>query len=262
MLLSSLILFSTSLAFGKATLGIWPVRINLTPDQKIGEVIIRNKDKKEIKAQVYAKTWDMDKNGKFVETDTGDFVFFPRLLTIPGESKKTLRVGYNGDFPAVEKPYRLYIQELPEIKSFKKQTVKMDTSFNFLLKLSIPIFVRPSNSPEPVQIKIMGVKPSESSLKINLYNAGIRNFLIKKINVQLMDKNGSGINEYDNDYVQRVLPKRSAFLQIPFSSKQCSKAAKLLFKAFLYSSDTPITQTVDLNPGCTMTTSSIPITAE
>ncbi|MDM8517871.1 fimbria/pilus periplasmic chaperone [Desulfobacterales bacterium HSG16] len=268
-----MIMFKTALLFflislsalpvqAKATLGIWPVRVNLTPDQKISAVTIRNKGENEVKVQVYAKTWDMDENGKFIETDTGDFVFFPRLLTIPGGDKKIIRAGYNGDFPVVEKPYRLYIQELPKIKSPEQQAVKMDTSFNFLLKLSVPVFVRPSDKPEPVQAEIIGVEPAENGLKVHLHNTGIRNFLLKKIDAQLMDRNGLALNKFSNDYVQRVLPKRSVFLQIPLSNSQCDKAEKLFISLFLYNSDTPIVQTMDLNPGCTMKTGDTPIKTE
>ncbi len=258
-----LILFFVSPAWGKATLGIWPVRVSLTPDQKISEVILRNNGKNEVKVQVYAKTWDMDENGKFIETDTGDFVFFPRLLTIPGGEEKTLRVGYNGDFPAVEKPYRLYIQELPEIQTQEqKEKEKMEAYFNFLLKLSVPVFVMPSNAPEPVKAEIAGVEPGENGLKVSFRNAGIRNFLLKKIEARLMDKNGTAIDEFKDDYVQRVLPMRSVFLRIPFNSSQCGKAGKLFLRFFLEGSDKAISQTLNLNPGCTFSGNSVPMTAE
>ncbi|MEZ4526450.1 MAG: fimbria/pilus periplasmic chaperone [Desulfobacterales bacterium] len=258
-----LILFSASPVWGKATLGIWPVRVNLTPDQKIAEVILRNRGENEVKTQVYAKTWDMDEHGEFIETDTGDFVFFPRLLTIPGGEEKTLRVGYNGDFPRVEKSYRLYIQELPEIQTPKqKETKKMEASFDFLLKLSVPVFVMPSNAPEPVKAEIAGVEPAETGLKVSFRNAGIRNFLLKKIEARLMDKNGTVIDEFKDDYIQRVLPMRSVFLRIPLKSSQCGKAAKLFLRLFLDDSDKPLSQTLDLNPDCTFSGSSVPMSAE
>ncbi len=258
-----LIFFFASPAWGKATLGIWPVRINLTPDQKIGEVILRNRGENEVKVQVYAKTWDMDENGKFIETDTGDFVFFPRLLSILGGEEKKLRVGYNGDFPPEEKPYRLYIQELPEIQTQKeKETKKMGAAFDFLLKLSVPVFVRPSNAPEPLKAEILEVEPAEKELKIKIRNSGIRNFLMKKIEVRWENIKGSAVNEFKEDYVQRVLPNRSVFLRLPFDTGQCGKAGKLFLKLFLDDSDKSLRQTLDLNPGCTLSDGSVPMIAE
>ena len=258
-----LIFLTTSPAWGKATLGIWPVRVHLTPDQKIGEVTIRNRGENEVKAQVYAKTWDMNEAGEYIETDTGDFVFFPRLLTIPGGDEKVLRVGYNGDFPPVEKPYRLYIQELPDIQKPKQKSAeKMDTFFNFLLKLSVPIFVKPSNSPEPVQAEIVGIEPSESGLKVKLRNAGTQNFLLQKIDAQLKDRSGAAIDEYKDDYPQRVLPRRTVFLEIPIDNTQCGKAGKLSLALFLHNSDAPLTQTLDLGPGCAMSAGSVPMTSQ
>jgi P pilus assembly chaperone PapD len=258
-----LIFLTTSSAWGKATIGIWPVRVHLTPDQKIGEITIRNKGENEVKAQVYAKTWDMNESGEYIETDTGDFVFFPRLLTIPGEEEKVLRVGYNGDFPAVEKPYRLYIQELPDIqKPEQENTQKMDTLFNFLLKLSVPVFVRPSNAPEPIRAEIVEIAPSENGLKVKIRNAGTRNFLIQKIDARLMGQRDAAIGGYQGDYAQRVLPKRSVFLDLPLNNGQCEKAEKLLLNLYLYNSDAPLTQTLDLVSGCAMVAGSIPMKSQ
>jgi P pilus assembly chaperone PapD len=258
-----LMFLTTSSAWAKATIGIWPVRVHLTPDQKIGEITIRNKGENDVKAQVYAKTWDMNEAGEYIETDTGDFVFFPRLLTIPGGEEKMLRVGYNGDFPAVEKPYRLYIQELPDIqKPNQENTQKMDTLFNFLLKLSVPVFVRPSNSPEPIQIEITRIAPSENGLKVKIRNAGTRNFLIQKIDARLMDQSGAAIDQHQGNYSQRVLPKRSVFLHLPLDNGQCDKAKKLLLDLYLYNSESPLTLTSDLKPGCAMTNGALPMTSE
>ncbi len=258
-----LMFLTTSSAWGKATLGIWPVRVHLTPNQKIGEVTIRNSGENEVKAQVYAKTWDMNEAGEYIEADTGDFVFFPRLLTIPGGEKKALRVGYNGNFSPVEKPYRLYIQELPDIQKPKQQSDrKLDTSFNFLLKLSVPVFVRPSEAQEPVQAEIVSIEPSEKGLKVKIRNSGIRNFLLQKIDAQLKDRSGTPIDEYKADYVQRVLPRRSVFLEIPIDNTQCGKAGKLSLALFLHNSDAPLTQTLDLGPGCAMSAGSVPMTAQ
>jgi len=216
-----------------------------------------------VKVQVYAKTWDMDENGEFIETDTGDFVFFPRLLTILAGEEKKLRVGYNGDFPPEEKPYRLYIQELPEIQTQQeKETKKMAAAFDFLLKLSVPVFVRPSNAPEPVKAEILGVEPAENGLKVKLRNSGIRNFLVKKIEARMEDKNGNAVNEFKEDYVQRVLPNRSVFLRIPLNSSQCGKAGKFFLKLFLDDSGKTLRQTLDLNPGCTFSGGSVPMIAE
>lgn len=256
-----ILLFSTQ-AWGRATLGIYPVRLDLTPDKKIGEVTIRNRGENEVKAQVYAKTWDMDENGQYIEADTGDFVFFPRLLTIPGGEDKVLRVGYNGNFPPVEKPYRLYIQELPDIKDDQQGADQLETGVDFLLKLSVPIFILPSDVQEPVRASIAGVEAAPDGLKIKLRNEGIRNFLVQKINARLIGRDGSVIEEYEGENPQRILPRRSVFLSLPIENNGCDKAGKLLLKLYLYGSETALTQSIDLNPGCAMAADSVPFIVE
>lgn len=257
-----LVFFFSVPAWGRATLGIYPVRLDLTPDKKIGEVTIRNRGENEVKAQVYAKTWDMDENGQYIEADTGDFVFFPRLLTIPGGEDKVLRVGYNGNFPPVEKPYRLYIQELPDIKDDQEETDQLETGFDFLLKLSVPIFILPSDVQEPVKARIEVVEAVPDGLIIKLRNEGIRNFLVQKINARLIGQNGSVIEEYEGENPQRMLPRRSVFLSLPIENDGCGKAGKLWLRLHLYGSETTLTQSIDLNPGCAMASDSVPLIVE
>jgi len=210
------ILCCPGLAQAKALISVWPMKIFLYPDQKTGEVNLINKGEFEVNAQVYAKTWDVDENGKFVETETGDFVFYPRLLTIkPGEEKK-LRIAYDGPFPALEKSFRLYIYELPEIEKPEKQAEKLALGFIPLLRLSLPLFVSPSKTPPPPQAVAEEVGITEKGLKVAVRNPGNHHITLQRVFVRLTGQNQTLIAEGEaKPHILRILPQRMVWVDIP-----------------------------------------------
>ncbi|GEM_PF-6401985 len=252
-LLVFLILFSASSAWGEAKLSIWPVSVRLTPEQKMGEIHLANKGESDANVQISAKTWDMDENGKFIETDTGDFVFYPRLLKISAGEEKTLRVGYNGDFPLLEKPYRVYIQELPAIKDkAEAQDKKVSVGFNLLLKLSVPLFVSPLTSPPAPEPAVETLEKSDTGLRLSLKNKGTHNFMLLKIGAKLLGKDKKLLAETEEKRVQRVLPHRQVFLDIPLKTENCPESRELILDLYLDSQRDPLSLTLNLQSGCVL----------
>jgi len=220
-----LLLFATQ-AHAAANLTIWPLKVSLSPKDKTSSVHLINKGPKPVKIQVYAKSWDMDGNGKFIEVDTGDFVFFPRLTSIEPNEDKAIRVGYNGNFPPLEKPYRLYFVELPPIKKPTQPDKNVSFGIQAVLKLSVPLFVMPTDkSPRP-QIEITAT----DNLQVSIYNHGTHNFLLTKGNVELFDNNGNSLFSKKIKVLQRVLPKRRLIIKVPIDDMPCNKAQAIEFK--------------------------------
>jgi len=252
-LLIFMIFFSASSAWGEAKLNIWPVSIQLTPEQKMGAIHLTNKGESEVNVQVSAKTWDMDERGKFIETDTGDFVFYPRLLKILAGEEKTLRVGYNGDFPPLEKPYRVYIQELPAIKDKQEaRDKKMSVGFNLLLKLSVPLFVSPLTSPPEPEPAVESLEKSDTGLRLSLKNKGTHNFMLLKIGAKLLGKDEKLLAETEEKRIQRVLPHRQVFLDIPLKTENCPESQQLILNLYLDKQQNPVTLTLNLQSGCVL----------
>ncbi len=203
----------------KALISVWPIKVFLYPDRKTGEVNLTNKGEYEVNAQVYAKSWDVDENGKFIETDTGDFVFYPRLLTIkPGEEKK-LRIAYDGDFPPLEKSYRLYVYELPEIEKPEKQAEKVALGFIPLLRLSLPLFVSPSKTPPAPQALAEEIEKTDKGVKVAVKNPGNHHITLQRVFVRLTGQNGNSIAEGEaKPHILRILPQRRVWVDIPIEN--------------------------------------------
>ncbi|MDH3347145.1 MAG: fimbria/pilus periplasmic chaperone [Desulfobulbaceae bacterium] len=242
----------TSPALGRANLSIWPVEVSLWPENKISEINLSNKGLEVVRLQIYAKHWDMDKNGKFIEADTGEFVFYPRLLTIPAGETKTLRVGYNGDFPPLEKSYRLYIHELPELNQGEKENSSgVKVGFNMLMRLSVPLFVSPSKKSPLVQPIVDTVNKTTSGIKVSLSNPGANHLEIKNISAKLTDNKGATLTKGEAKLkFFRILPKRNMFIEVPLDVKQCGAAAQLQINFLLGKGDKEIKMTMPLHADC------------
>ncbi|MDH4319393.1 MAG: fimbria/pilus periplasmic chaperone [Desulfobulbaceae bacterium] len=227
--LFALCLLWSAPAFGRANLGIWPIEVSLWPDKKISEINLNNKGTEIVRLQIYAKHWDMDEKGKFIEADSGEFVFYPRLLTIPGGEKKTLRVGYNGEFPPLEKSYRLYIHELPELnEGGEQQTSGVKVGFNMLMRLSVPLFVSPSKDVPFIKPSIDKVTKTANGVQLSFGNSGTHHVEIKDISVELLGKGGAVLTK-GNAKLKffRVLPQRQLSMEVPLDVAQCRAASQL-----------------------------------
>ncbi len=187
---------------------------------------MENKGKQEVKMQVDARTWDMNDNGEFIETDTGDFVFFPRLVSIAPGSATVVRVGYKGDFPRLEKSYRLYFQELPPIRTPNQPSEDaIQAGVQVLLRLSLPLFVRPAQKislPSPA-VALLG--QSENGLRLAIKNTGVNHFGVLSTKTELLTNNKeTTVSSSENTKFFRVLPERQMLLELPINTDDCAKA--------------------------------------
>ena len=250
LLLFSLLLFSIQ-AYAGAAVSIWPVRVSLWPEKKLDAVHLVNKGNESVKVQIYAKSWDMDENGKFIETDTGDFVFFPRLATIAPNEDKAIRVGYRGTFPALEKPYRLYLEELPPIRQpIPAERQKSVLGIQTTLKLSVPLFVMPSANPPTPQLTITETNKTGDGLQVGIHNKGTHNFLLTEGTVELFDGRNHSVFSKEIKVLQRVLPQRRLFIEIPLDNAPCLKARAIEFKFILDGLDVPYIKRFPTQRGC------------
>lgn len=234
-----------------AKIRIWPVKVTIWPEHATESVRLTNEEDTPVNVQVSATSWDMDENGKFIETDTGDFVFFPRLLTLPPHEEKAVRVGYQGNFPPLEKPYRLLIQELPPVRPPEKQEKdKQKLGLTYVLKLSLPLFVMPGKEPPAPEIAVDGVEPTEKGLKIGIKAPGSHHIQVTELEAQLVDSAGASVASGENKtQLLRVLPHRRVFVEVPLDSKACAKAKELLVKVHADGLKEPYEQRIPLTGG-------------
>ena len=234
-----------------ANLGIWPLKVTIWPQKATGSINLTNKDDKPVNLQISATSWDMDESGKFIEADTGDFVFFPRMLTIPANEDKAVRVGYQGDFPALEKSYRLLIQELPPVRKpedLKEGQSKMGVTY--VMKMSLPLFVMPGKEPPQPELAVDGVQSSDEGLEIGIKATGTHHVQITKVVLDLQDKAGASLVNGENETrLLRILPQRRVFVPVALETNACDKATSLSITVHAEGLSEPLEQNIALNKG-------------
>ena len=159
-----------------ANIGVNPVRVTLSENQKMGTLTVRNGGTEPMSMQLEVLNWSQEEvNGVF--TPTRELIVNPHIFTIPAGGSQLLRVGLRGAPDAKrELAYRIFLQELPPPPSTDFNGAKM------LMRVSLPVFVLPKVAANPL-LRWQAVRTSDVSLKISLTNDG--NAHIQIINFSL-----------------------------------------------------------------------------
>jgi fimbrial chaperone protein len=249
-LFTASVIFSTQVMAG-ANLGVSPVNIQLSPSNKTGALTIINKGDALVNLQLDAKSWDMDENGKFIETDTGDFVFYPKTLTIKAKEQASVRVGYMSDFPNTEKPYRLFINEIPSITQVNPEKNKVNMGLNSALSISMPVYVVPMNEVPAPQVELGQIKAENQKLRIGVKNLTAYHVDLKKVTVKLLKGSSTLADKSVDLKLQRVLGEHQVFIDLPIDTKKlCSQADAISVQFDVANLATPYQTQVPLKAGC------------
>jgi fimbrial chaperone protein len=159
-----------------ANLGVNPVRMTLSDNQKMETITVRNDGIEPVSMQLEVLSWSKEE-GENVFTPTRELIVNPPIFTIPAGGSQLLRVGLRGAPDAKrELTYRIFLQELPPPPSSEFNGTKM------LMRVSLPVFVLPKVAAKPL-LRWQAVRTSDGALKISLTNDG--NAHIQIINFSL-----------------------------------------------------------------------------
>ena len=236
--------------FSGANLGVSPTTFNLTPNKKTAALTLINKGDTPVNIQLEAKSWDMDENGKFIETETGEFVFYPKIVTIAPHQQSNVRVGYMGKFPKFEKSYRLFIAEIAPIipKAASKQ---IEMGLTSLLRLSMPLYVVPVNKIPAPEVKLSALKSDDKTLRVGIQNPTAYHLRVQKVSVKLL-KQGQVLVEKSVDLkLQRILGNHQLFVNVPMLTKKfCHHADSIDIQIEVRNMKDPYKAQLPLKFGC------------
>lgn len=195
-----------------------PVRITMEPDEKTSIVTIKNVGNEKVTIQLSVKTWNQDENGREKYQDTKDILFFPKIASISKDGQQIIRLGYQGkETPAVERTYRLFVEELPVRNPGDKE-------LKFVLRMIIPVFISP-------RVKTVGwsIEKSELTngiLRVKVKNGGNAHIATSKIDVTGKDENDKEVffKEISGGY---ILANSSRYHTIEIPQADCLKTRTL-----------------------------------
>jgi fimbrial chaperone protein len=181
---SALLLFLLFLPVA-ARAGDWrvsPIRLDLGRDAKSGAVTVVNDSDDRLQVQMKAYEWTQDAEGKDRYEETGEILFFPRLMILERKEEKILRAGIRVPAVAKEKTYRLFIEEIPGPR--KAEGVNVAVAIRF----GVPIFVKPLKAEARGEVGAMTMSAGDLLVPVN--NTGNVHFVVQSVLVR--GKNAAG----------------------------------------------------------------------
>ena len=197
-----------------ASVAISPVNISLTRDQHSALLNVTNDGTKPVRFALSTYAWSESDAGAMELNPTTDIIFFPAQLTLaPGEARN-IRLGTQLAPSAVERSYRIFLEELPEPTTTSSSHV---FQVHVLSRISVPIFLVPEQA--NVQADIGAISARKSSIAFQVNNTGTVHVLPGPVSVQGRDASDKLVFSTSTD-VWYVLAggTRSVKVNIPASA--------------------------------------------
>jgi len=177
-----------------ANIGVNPVRVTLSENQKMGTLTVRNGGTEPMSMQLEVLNWSQEE-GNGVFTPTRELIVNPPIFTIPAGGSQLIRVGLRRAPDAQrELTYRIFLQELPPPPNPDFNGTKM------LMRVSLPVFVLPKVTAKPV-LSWHAVRTSDGALKISLSNSGNAHIQIANFSLSLPGSAQPWITQQASNYV-------------------------------------------------------------
>lgn len=128
-----------------AGLQISPVSLTIPADKKADEVWLRNASTETVHAQIRVYRWTQAQGEDVLTPDNGVVASPPMVQVEPGQQQlvRLVRVGPAAAPAAIERTYRLLIDELP----IKK--VNSKAGLDFVFRYSVPVFIAGTGPAKP-----------------------------------------------------------------------------------------------------------------
>jgi len=168
-----------------ARAGDWrvsPIRLDLGRDAKSGAVTVANDADDRLQVQMKAFEWTQDAEGKDRYEETGEILFFPRMMILEGKEEKILRAGIRVPVVAKEKTFRLFIEEIPGPRKAEGANIAV------AIRFGVPIFVKPLK--EEARGEVGAMTMSAGALLVPVNNTGNVHFVVQSLLVR--GRNGAG----------------------------------------------------------------------
>ena len=175
-------------------IGVSPVRLTLSDNQKIDSLSVRNNGSEPITMQMEVLSWSQ-REGKAVFAATRELLANPPIFTIPAGNSQLVRVGLRRAPDAQrELAYRVILEELPPPPNPDAMGMFMT------MRISLPVFVLPEIDTKPVLLW-QAARTSQGALKISLSNNGNAHIQIKNFKLLLLDSAQPWLTQQSSDYV-------------------------------------------------------------
>lgn len=173
-----------------ATYTVNPTRVYLSARTTSALMTLKNESQQPLRMQLRAQRWHQTPAGEMQLAGTDDLIVFPTLLTLgPGEERK-IRVASATPFDAVEKTYRLYVEELPAGSGDQAE----GSSVRILTRMGIPVFLQPARPTATAVLRGLGL--NDGALSFELANTGNTHYIPESVIVRGFSAGGQPVSDW------------------------------------------------------------------
>jgi fimbrial chaperone protein len=204
---------------------VTPVQVLLTRAVPTALLTLKNESDRTVRFQASVFAWNQDREGRMELASTPDVVFFPTLLSVkPGEERK-IRIGAGTDFGSLEKSYRIFFEELPELE---KAGSSQGSQLQIRTRMGIPIFLRPEKPGEGSRFEAVSLRAGV--LRFSVRNTGNVHVGLNGIRVKGLGPSGDAQFERESDGWY-LLASGSRNYEIEIPEDKCRRIARLVIEA-------------------------------
>ncbi|HEY3125065.1 MAG TPA: fimbria/pilus periplasmic chaperone [Thermoanaerobaculia bacterium] len=210
--------------FGSA-FKVTPVTILLSRRTPTALLTLKNESDRRLRFQARVFLWDQTPEGQMQLAATQDIVFFPTLLSVePGEERK-VRIGSAAAFGPMEKAYRVFFEELPELE---KAADSRGSRLQIRTRMGIPIFLQPQQTEKGSRVD--AIEARAGVLRFSVRNTGNVHVNLRGIRVKGLDPMGDSRFERESDGWY-VLAGGSRDYEVEIPEDQCGRVARFVIEA-------------------------------
>jgi fimbrial chaperone protein len=212
-------------AFAQASFSVDPLLIELNGQTNSAVLSITNPTAKELRFEIKAFVWDQTPpDGTMQLTATQDVVIFPPLVSIKPRMTQRVRVGTTVASGAIEKSYRIMVEELPtgDVKPVANQVA-------IRTRIGIPVFIEPTKAVRSGSIGNVAIK--NRTVSVTLTNTGSKHVMVDEVVIRGM------VATDEQSFEQSmqgwyVLAGKSRTWQYTFKPSQCRTTKFIEIEAF------------------------------
>lgn len=219
LLCSAFVAFATKAEASSFTVN--PIKVVLSDKEQSALLTLQNQSPEELRFKILMQEWKQSPQGEMQLADTKDIVVYPGLLSLPPNGERKLRVGATVPASSAEKSYRVFVEELPPLRSAKEPS---KSEVKVLTKMGVPIFLRPAAVKAAGAVD--GLSLAKGSLSFTLKNSGNIHFLVQSVKVKAVDAAGTSTFEKSPEGWY-VLAGGTRIWQLDIPKDACAKSKKL-----------------------------------
>jgi fimbrial chaperone protein len=196
---------------------ISPVRIHMTPRERVVAVSITNEGETEVALQADVYTWEQSEDGTDALKPTEELLLAPPIIRLAPKARQVVRLALlRPADPERQLTYRLIVREVPELTQPKDQTLQVPIT----LALSMPVFITPPNAKRRVECEVQ--RPEAQVLGARCANLGnayaqVRGVIFRRDETELARFEGGAY----------VLPGAHKFMRVESGSPPPPGAAQM-----------------------------------